>query len=95
MGPFPLLKRVREEKITNPADIISHPLSYPTPLNVRVKLLQRNLFCVNGSIYGNKQLQPAECKGDRRLKKKVGGRSCAGRVEPVHKLDPKVAAISL
>jgi hypothetical protein len=67
MGPFPLLTKSKRGKkyLTNPTIIIPHPSSYPTPLNVRVKLLQKNLFCVNDSICGNKQLQLSECRGGR------------------------------
>jgi hypothetical protein len=65
MGPFPLLTKSKRKNLTIPTIITPHPLSYPTPLNVRVKQLQKNLFCVNDSIYGNKQLQLAECEGGR------------------------------
>jgi len=76
MSPFPLLRREtereRQKYLTNPTIIVSHPLSYPTPLNVRVKLLHRNLFCANDSIYCNKQLQLAECKGGSEWRKSEG-----------------------
>jgi hypothetical protein len=73
---FHFYGKERRKYLTNPSVIISHPLSYPTPLNVGVKLLQKNLFCVNDSIYGNKQLQLVECKGGsgRRKVGEVGKR---------------------
>jgi len=37
-----------------------------------VKLLHRNLFCANDSIYCNKQLQLAECKGGSEWRKSEG-----------------------